>query len=125
MIHYREDLKQRWLVLVYQDPYTADEWREAIGAIFQHALWRAPRRLLVDRRYCSAPSTPFIHEIERFIAAHPEEFNDAHVAVVVSSDVGYGVTRMHENIAAAERLPIKIRAFRDWEEAEHWLAMMA
>ena len=120
-VHWREDLKQRWLVLVYSDPYTVAEWEQTITLVLQHPRWQPPRRLLVDRRYCAAPTTQFVHDIERFIRNHEHDFSGANVAVVVGTDAGYGMTRMHENLAEAQGMPLRIRAFRDWNEAETWL----
>ncbi len=43
------------------------------------------------------------------------------MAIVVSRDVDYGVTRMFE-MSNSERLPVEVHAFFSLSEAENWVS---
>ena len=58
----------------------------------------------------------FIRARER----HPRRDN-ARIAVVVTSSVGFGLSRMYEMITAVRKSPQKVQTFRDYAEAENWL----
>jgi hypothetical protein len=44
---------------------------------------------------------------------------NARLAFVVSDDLGFGMSRMYQNLS--EKLPQHIMVFRDYSEAEEWL----
>jgi hypothetical protein len=50
---------------------------------------------------------------------YPERGN-AKLAIVVSSDFSFGMSRMYEILS--DRLPQRIMVFRDYAEAEKWLS---
>jgi hypothetical protein len=119
-IHWREDLKRRWPVIVYADPYTVAEWERTMTEILAHPISTTPLRLLVDRRYCQAPAGDFVRQIAAFVRRYEDRFHGASVAIVASDLAGYGVARMTE-LLVAEQVKCAIRAFRDWNEADRWL----
>ncbi len=49
---------------------------------------------------------------------YPERGN-ARMALVVSTDLGFGMSRMYQNLSA--NLPQNIMVFRDYADAEKWL----
>ena len=120
-IHWREDLKRRWAVIVYADPYTVAEWERAMTEILAHPIATLPLRLLVDRRYCQAPAGDFVRHITGYVRRHQDRFDAASVAIVTSDLAGHGVARMAE-LLVGEDVKCALRAFRDFDEAERWLA---
>jgi hypothetical protein len=120
-IHWREGLKGRWPVVVYSDPYTTDELDRALTEILAHPVGAPPLRLLVDRRYCTAPTTAFVQHIADFIEGHLAQYTDGRIAIVTSDDTGFGVGRMTQTIAELRQLPCRFQVFRDWSDAEKWL----
>lgn len=120
-IHWREDLKRRWAVMVYTDPYTVADWQKTMSEILAHPIASRPLRVLVDRRHCRAPAAQFIQQISDFMRRHHDRFRGGSVAIVASDAAGYGVARMTELLLEAEKMPCAVRAFRDWAEAEVWL----
>lgn len=47
--------------------------------------------------------------------------DNARIAVVVNSSVGFGLSRMYEMITAVRKNPQNVRTFRDLAEGEEWL----
>jgi len=79
----------------------------------------APR--LWDARGATAPVTVSGADLQ-LIVELPESIDPrtaGKVAVVVSRDLDYGMSRMYQ--AFAEKLPSNTRIFRDIAEAERWL----
>ena len=52
---------------------------------------------------------------------HAARFRGARVAVVVDTDVGFGMARMSQMMAESQVPEITIRPFRSFDEAERWL----
>ncbi len=98
-IYWREDVKQRWAVVVYADPVTATEWEGAMEEILKHPIARPPFRLLSDR----------------------DQFVGARFAVVGTDSAAFGMARMSEILSSDRGAPFEVRAFRKYEEAEAWL----
>lgn len=57
-----------------------------------------------------------VAQVNRRLAARR---GTARVALVVDTDLGYGVSRMHEVLGKAPNL--QVRVFRDMLEARHWV----
>lgn len=92
--------------------------------ILSHPISTAPLRLLVDRRYCQAPAGDFVRQIGGYVRRHKERFDGASVAIVTSDLAGYGVARMTE-LLLSEEVNCAIKAFREWNDADHWLDRQA
>jgi hypothetical protein len=120
-IRWREDLKRRWAVIVYADPYSVDEWNAALGEILSHPISNPPLRLLIDRRYSEAPPGAFARQITTSIASERDRFAGGHVAIVTAGTAGLGAVRMAEIAIEEARLPCRVRGFREWTDAERWL----
>ena len=120
-VYWRESLKGRWAVVVYSDPYTMEQFERVMSEIFAHPISRPELRLLVDRRYCSAPMSDFIQRMVACADKHRVQLAGSRAAAVVSTDAMYGMGRMLESLVEAKSLPGEVRTFRDWDEAEQWL----
>lgn len=63
--------------------------------------------------------------MKRFVEARKQlpERGNAHLALVVSGDLAFGMFRMYEMLSDTEAtgLQQQIRVFRDYAEGEHWL----
>lgn len=93
-----------------------DEWKAAVDAALAHPDHRPGMGVLHDwRGMRTSPSTAEIEARARYGAG----LGPIRWALVVPSDVGYGMGRMAEILT--ERPPIELRTFRDLGEAEAWL----
>lgn len=124
-ISWREGIKGRYAVIVYSDPYTLGEFACAMAGVFAHPVSQPTVRLLIDRRYCSAPTTLFVRRLVEFAELNPERLTDARIAAVASHDVTFGMGRMLETLVEVHRLPYTLRTFREWDDAERWLVESA
>jgi SpoIIAA-like len=120
-VYWREALKGRWAVIVYSDPYTMEQFEQVMAQILAHPISRPALRLLIDRRYCSAPLTDFVQRMVAYAEKHQVQLAGSRAAAVVSTDAMYGMGRMLEGLVEAKNLPHEVRTFRDWDEAERWL----
>jgi hypothetical protein len=113
------DPTRPFLTVVVQDPYTIEEWREAMRSVLSSETFRASHALLVDRRAATAPTIAFVNEMVSFALRHVT--GDGRVAVVVPDPAGFGMTRMAEMRAALDNPLLHGRAFRDYDSAVAWL----
>lgn len=122
-IHWREDPRGRWPVIVYEDPYTVEELTAAIDASLAHAITSAPRvRMLFDRRTSSPPTLDFVRAGLALWYGRAERMRGARIAVVTSEDPQMaGMVRMAQATAQARALPMTFEAFATWAAAEQWL----
>jgi hypothetical protein len=104
--------------LTYQDPYTFEEWSDAMQVLL--AVGR-PLRVLVDRRGAAPLPREFVERMLAYFQRHAEAVKGWRVALVASSDVSYGMSRVLEMTAEARAVSFTIRTFRSYEEAEQWL----
>lgn len=70
----------------------------------------------VDFASFGAAESRAISEINRRLASRR---GSARVALLVESDLGFGVLRMHEVLGQSPNL--QVRVFRDMVEAQHWV----
>ncbi len=77
---------------------------------------------LVDLRESRhAPKSDEIREVASIMVNHHEQIGHSRSALVVASDLGYGLARMYQ--AIAEGSSIETHIFRDMDEARHWLGL--
>jgi len=114
----------QFAILSITDPYTIEEWRTAAMALLESEFCREHRRLLVDRRHASAPTTAFVETITYFFGAHRSELSGKHAAVVVADDAAFGMSRMTELLSQLKSPEMIIRTFRDYDTAVQWLMNM-
>lgn len=120
-IFWREGLKGDWFVIVFSDPYSADEAEAVMREIFAKAGDARPLRFLVDARHSQPPSPAFVRRASTFWSAHLDHMRDAKLAVVVASDAQFGMARMAQISVEVAQLPFTLHAFREWSDAETWL----
>jgi hypothetical protein len=92
-----------------------EEWRAAVDAALKHPDYRPGMGVLHDWRGLHEP--PEAADI-RSRAEYGAKLGRIRWALVVSSDVGYGMGRMAEILT--ETPLIELRAFKDIAEAEAW-----
>ena len=107
--------------LTFSDPYSLTEWQETVLAIIA-AAGAQPFVLLVDRRSCQPPTTEFVDAMTAFFAAHRHELAGSRAAVVVASDVAYGMGRMTCLRTEISAPAFSTCVFREYDEAERWLS---
>src|SRR5690348_1023371 len=107
----------------YVDPYTADEWREAVASALRDEEYEHGFGFLIDRRFAQAPTADFTRAVAAFVSAHLADFGLARVAIVVSSEVGYGMGRMQEVLN--ETAGLESRVFTSADAAADWLSAEA
>ena len=122
-VFWRKSLTGSWPVLVYVDPYSFSEVQRTMMEVFASAVAAPPFRLLVDRRHCAAPDRQFVDRLVDCGVDFRVRLKGGRVAVVVGrDDLSYGMSRMTQIISEARGLPLAMEVFRDWNEAERWLA---
>jgi hypothetical protein len=114
------DPAQRLITIRYTDPYTFQEWSASLTSVLSDARFRPGYSFLIDRRDVEAPSAEFVREIDRFKRARRVAFGPVQFAIVVNSDVGYGMARVEQMLN--EVVGLSSRVFRSIEAADEWLA---
>lgn len=120
-ISWRESLTGNAVVTVFSDPYTVLEWRETVQALAAGRSDREPLRLMVDGRDCTPPTAEFIVRALSVFEMPELRAAGGRVAIVVSSDAAYSMGRLTEAAVDIRKLPLALRTFRDWAEAERWI----
>jgi hypothetical protein len=110
-----------WTVVTFSDPYTFQQWEAAFAEMKALRACEPWRRFLIDRRHSMPPTSEFVQMMVRAMSAHAAVTGHARVAVVVSSDAGFGMGRMAQMTAEASTAAISMRIFRSYEAAERWL----
>jgi hypothetical protein len=108
-------------VVTLADPYTFQDWEQTISAMLAARACEPWHRFLVDRRHSTPPTTEFVRRMAEAFVKHAARFRGARVAVVVDTDVGFGMARMSQMMAESQVPEITIRAFRSFDEAGRWL----
>jgi hypothetical protein len=111
------DPADRFAVLTATDPYTIEEWRSAMAALLEHAVYRARGAVLVDRRTCTPPDSAFVSEMNLFFTRRKSDVSIMIAAVVVSNDAGFDMGQKTERANP----DASIRTFRSYEDAKRWL----
>jgi len=114
------DSTQRFALLSVTDPYTLEEWRAAVLAIFEAPVSREHVALLIDRRDTEPPTAEFVIEMNRFFAEHRNTLSTARVAIIVR-DNGAGMARVTQLLSQLETPDATIRGFHSYDEAVRWL----
>lgn len=113
------DPANRLVTIRYEDPYSLNEWRDALTAVLRDASLEPGFGFLIDRRFASAPTADFAKGVAEFVAGHLRQFGPARVAIVVSTTAGFGMGRMQEVLN--ETSGLTSRAFTSTASALAWL----
>lgn len=109
----------RFVVLSIVDPYTIDEWRDAITSIIESPTVPSPLHVLIDRRGTRSLTKATVEQFNRYFREHQHKFNGLRAAVLLSSGVYFEMARM---LRAVVRIPnTSVRTFQEWDEAIEWL----
>jgi hypothetical protein len=109
----------RFVLLSIADPYTFDEWREAMTAIFTAPIFRSRMSLLVDRRDTQSLAKATVEQMNRFFAEHQQTMVGGRCAILLSTGVDFEFARMLRSVL---RIPnTSVRTFHSYTEAVDWL----
>jgi hypothetical protein len=120
-IEWTVDPTDRFVILTVIDPYTIDQWRAAIVAMFDNSMFREHRALLVDRRRTEPITTAFVASMTEFFVAHRDQIA-TRTAIVVADEAGFGMGRMTSLKAEFGTPEMAIQTFRDYADAVRWLS---
>jgi hypothetical protein len=102
--------------------YNLDEMIVSIEATFQHPDHRPGMKELTDLRECVHGATKEdVASLVECVLAHREAATGTRAAVVVSTAVTYGMSRMAQ--IRLDGFPSEIAVFYDMEEAKRWLGI--
>jgi hypothetical protein len=111
----------QYTVVTFSDPYTFQQWEAAFAEMVAARACEPWRRFLIDRRNSMPPTSEFVGRMVYALSGHAALTDHTRVAVVVSTDAGFGMGRMAQMSAEASRPAISMRVFRSYEAAEGWL----
>jgi hypothetical protein len=112
----------RRATLTFFDPYTLDEWEEAMHTVLNAQELGDGFGLLVDRRQAKTASVAFVSGMVRFFEQHAARLARTRAAVVVSSESAYGMARMTSTLGESRAPGFTIEVFYDYDRALQWLA---
>jgi hypothetical protein len=117
---YRIDEKTGIIYLSAIGATTEEKWTEARARVTADPLYRPGMDVLIDgRRHESLLSADFIRRIAGGPMARSGLDDEPRWAIVVSREVAYGLGRMFAMLAEGSH--IRVRVFRDIDDAEKWL----
>jgi len=116
------DSSDRFARLLVTDPYTFEEWRDAVLAILSAPVSETHHAVLIDRRGTEPLTTDVVNQMVAFLAEHQRELSGGRVAVVVSDETSFGMTRMVQLRSTIDVPDGNIRPFRTYDEAVDWLS---
>jgi len=109
-----------YVIFSVRDPYSMDEWREAMTAILAAPVTRTRVALLVDRRDTQPITADAVDQMALFFSARGPELTGYRAAILVNSDAVFGMARMTQ-LRAELRMNGTIRPFRNRDDAVAWL----
>ena len=116
------DSSERFARLSVTDPYSFEEWRDAVLAILSAPVSETHHAVLIDRRGAGPLSTDLANQMLEFLASHQRALSGGRVAVVVSDDTSFGMTRMVQLRSTFDVPDGTIRPFRSYDDAVNWLS---
>ena len=119
-ITWRFEPDGEYFLFSVRDPYTMNEWRDAMTAILAAPVSRTRIALLVDRRDTEPITAEAVDQMALFFSNHGPELTGYRAAVLVNSDAVFGMARMTQ-LRAELRMSGTIRPFRNHDEAVTWL----
>jgi len=103
---------------------TTVELLKSFASILAHPDYRPGMKSLTDMREVAHFATSGdIRQIVHFMEGCQDQISGGRAALVVSTDVSFGMARMLQIMS--QHLPIEICVFRDLEEACTWLDIQA
>jgi hypothetical protein len=121
-VHFTIDRAVRLVAYVVDGTATEDEAREFLDSVLAHPDFETGFNFLGDRRGVTAvPDATYIYAVAVEVNRHHADLAPCQWAVIVSSDVAYGMTRMWGLLTADSG--VKIIPFRTAEVATAWLGL--
>lgn len=113
----------RWIDIVFTDPYTREESEQVMMGIFSRLGLRRPLRFLVDVRQSTPPDAEFVVSAITFWQLHISDMWGARVAILTGNDEQTAMAELSEQSAKGRELPFELRVFRPTEvaAASAWL----
>ncbi len=113
------EIKERLIIIRTEGNFEAADLKATFQKIFSDPDFKTGANILVhDLDSVFVPSTQEIEEGVRNVESIMKSFA-ARMAIVVSSDVNFGMGRMFE--AISENRNINVRVFKDLDVAKKWL----
>ena len=116
------DSLDRFARLLVTDPHSFEEWRDAVLAILSAPVSETHHAILIDRRGAEPLTTAMANQMVEFMAKHQRDLSGGRVAVVVSDETNFGMTRMVQLRSTIDVPAGNIRPFRSYDEAVDWLS---
>ena len=110
------------VVVTLSAPYSADDLRAALSAVFASPEFHECPRLLIDRTGVLAPASASVDVPVAAVRSSSDTLAQSRTAILVSDTTSFGTIRM-----SAARLQMRygsppLSVFRDEGEALNWLA---
>jgi hypothetical protein len=120
-IVWRLDAAAGLLLVEYSEPYTFEEWLEAINAVRREPLFSFQRRVgvSVDWTRIQAPSAFFTRSVVAYLEQHPVVLKERRVAFVTADEDGLSAARIQA--MAFENAGATAAVFQAADVAHAWL----
>lgn len=107
----------RWIDIVFTDPYTREESEQVMEGIFSRLGLRRPLRFRVDVRQSTPPDAEFVISAITFWQLHISDMWGARIAILTGNDAQTAMAELSEQSARGRELPFELRVFPPSEEA--------
>lgn len=118
-VFYSFDEAADLVTIHYPGEPSLEEWTETMQAAMNDPRFHPGARILFDRSRIGAPSPEFVRGVSDFVGRHHGVLSQCKSAIVVSSQVAYGMARMGQALLDIHGVSFTI--FDDIEKARAWL----
>lgn len=119
----RVDKKAGIVYTTIEGLYTADGLLAAFEVLFDNPDFQPGMNGIADLRNVETyPPATDVMRIARYLIEHKDKIGKSRTAVLVSSDVSFGTTRMFQAYAD-DSTGIETRIFHEMDEARRWLGL--
>ena len=123
-VHFTIDVDARLVTYMVEGVITSDHARAFFAAVMTHPDYEPGFDFLGDRREIGEePDSVYVRAVSLEVMFRKGILGPCRWAVVVSSDVGYGMARMWGMLT--ESTGVRIMPFRTMSEAASWLGLPA
>ena len=118
-VEYRIDKDYETVYLTLKGEVTAEEIMDILGEVFESEDYQPHFSGISDLRGLHWESNQSdLRKLVQFILKYRGRIGRHRSAIVVSSERAFGMSRMFE--VFSEQTPIRVRVFRDYDEALGW-----
>jgi hypothetical protein len=123
-VHFTIDANARLVSYSVEGITTPDHARAFFAAVLTHPDYESGFNFLGDRRETEEePDSAYIHAVTLEVLSRRAVLGPCRWAVLVASDVSYGMARMWGLLTASSG--VEIKPFRTMSEAAQWLGLPA